>query len=198
MDNNQEGAHIQPIHIHYTDQVVSQAASLQDADCIRLIPLIHRGKGEIVPLIKKDSSDPSTYTFCYQRDTYILSSMSPITFVRLPYPSSSRPLLSTLMEPEPLAASQVDALLAAYGKNEFNIPIPTFSELFGEHATAPFFVFQIFCVGLWCLDEYVWYSLFTLFMLVVFECTVVWQARFLCPLCRSDDRLTHFYSECAP
>src|SRR4051812_1397919 len=67
--------------------------------------------------------------------------------------------------------------LNIYAPCRFDIPIPTFQELFQEHLIAPFFVFQIFCVALWFLDEMWYYSLFTLFMLFVFESTVVMQVR---------------------
>ncbi|KAF9524952.1 endoplasmic reticulum Ca-transporting P-type ATPase [Crepidotus variabilis] len=152
------------------------AHSLEDANCIRIIPHQHKGLGDIVKLDKKNPSDPSTWTFNYQRDTYSVTTTSPITFGRLPYPSNGKPPLGTFLQPKSLSVSKnVPELQSLYGDNEFDIPIPSFTELFGEHATAPFFVFQIFCVALWCLDEYWYYSLFTLFMLVVFECTVVWQ-----------------------
>ncbi|KAG6897589.1 hypothetical protein C0992_013265 [Termitomyces sp. T32_za158] len=110
-----------------------------------------------------------------RRDTYTIESTSPLAFARLPYPSSRRPKLETLLSPKGLSEQEIPSVLDLYAGNEFNIPIPSFTELFGEHATAPFFVFQIFCVALWCLDEYWYYSIFTLFMLVMFECTVVWQ-----------------------
>jgi cation-transporting ATPase 13A1 len=71
--------------------------------------------------------------------------------------------------------SIINSAMETYGPNNFDIPVPTFQELFKEHMIAPFFVFQLFCVALWFLDDMWYYSLFTLAMLFVFESTVVMQ-----------------------
>lgn len=95
-------------------------------------------------------------------------------FRRLDFPTQNA--LKTYLT-SPGYMSETDLALAGikWGKNDFDIPIPSFGELLKEQLVAPFFVFQFFCMLLWCLDEYVYYSMLTLLMLVVFECTVVKQ-----------------------
>ncbi|KAF2070934.1 hypothetical protein CYY_007740 [Polysphondylium violaceum] len=68
---------------------------------------------------------------------------------------------------------EIEIATMQYGRNRLDIPIPSFLSLYKEQAIAPFFVFQVFCVLLWCLEDYVVYCLFSLFMLLVFEATVV-------------------------
>lgn len=111
----------------------------------------------------------------YQRDNYYYTPNTN-TFNLLAYPSDSNPSLATFNTTTGIATDpDLDLAKELYGKNTFNIPVPTFFELLGEHMQAPFFVFQMFSVGLWFLDAYWYYSLFTLFMLIVFECTTVFQ-----------------------
>ncbi len=50
--------------------------------------------------------------------------------------------------------AKVLAALQKWGPNKFEVPVPLFFDLLAEQLLAPFFVFQVFCVGLWCLDDY--------------------------------------------
>ncbi|MCO5599334.1 hypothetical protein L7F22_053435 [Adiantum nelumboides] len=93
-------------------------------------------------------------------------------FQKLPYPSKDS--FGTYCKSTGYGSeAKASAAANKWGRNMFEFPQPTFQKLMKEHCMEPFFVFQVFCVGLWCLDEYWYYSIFTLFMLVLFESTVV-------------------------
>ncbi len=82
------------------------------------------------------------------------------------------------LEIEPIQSDQVKKLRSKFGENRMKIPIPSFFSLYKEHIVAPFFVFQLFCILLWVFDDYGLHSMITLFMLCVFEVTVVGQRIF--------------------
>lgn len=62
-----------------------------------------------------------------------------------------------------------------YGFNITKLALPTFGELLMHQLIAPFFLFQVFCVVLWSLDEYWYYAIFTFFALLFFESTVAYN-----------------------
>ena len=62
-----------------------------------------------------------------------------------------------------------------YGANVFSVRQPTFGDLYKAQLLNPLTVFQIFCVLLWAIDDYLIYSFFSLFMVLMFEGTVVFQ-----------------------
>eukprot|EP00835_Amoeboradix_gromovi_P000670 NODE_25_length_35605_cov_0.353461.p2 type:complete len:1113 gc:universal NODE_25_length_35605_cov_0.353461:7206-10544(+) len=124
-------------------------------------PHLHRGKSGIVT-VHSNLLEFQKMKFYFDNDKLVrIVPQQSFTAAEL---SKQRGILS---DPAPF--------LVKYGENHFQIPVPSFMELFKEHLVKPFFLFQLFCVSLWMFDEMWYYSLFTLFMLFVFEATVVMQ-----------------------
>lgn len=124
-----------------------------------------KGAKSIEPVIR---TEHEVY-FVYQKRKYVWN-VDKKQFEKISYPTTLA--YAEYLEAKGLFASEVlESSKRRYGRNVFDIPMPSFWELYKEQALAPFFVFQVFCVALWCLDDYFYYSLFILFMLLVFEAT---------------------------
>lgn len=48
--------------------------------------------------------------------------------------------------------------LKLYGQNVIEVAVKSYWELFRSEIINPFYLFQIFSITLWCLDEYYYYS----------------------------------------
>ena len=153
----------------------ARAHNPEYAGLIKIIPVVNSGQPSICDLERDRQTNK--ISFLYQKRRFLYNTetkkFAPLTF---PIDAEKKPLLKVFQQSKGLSTeAEIAEIQKHYGDNTFDIPVPGFVELWKEHAVAPFFIFQIFCVGLWLLDDYWYYSLFTLFMLVAFESTVVWQ-----------------------
>lgn len=73
------------------------------------------------------------------------------------------------------STGQIEGTGIQFGENKFDVRQPTFMDMYKKQLLSPFTVFQLFCVVLWMLDDYWQYSAFTLFMILMFEATVVFS-----------------------
>lgn len=152
---------------------------IHEANICKVIPKKFVGSKEIVPIFSRKvlaGSSPSStteveeFSFDFRKQRFIFSEENH-RFYKLPYPSKETAgfyIKNTGYGSD----TKVNAAVEKWGRNVFEFPQPTFQKLMKEHCMEPFFVFQVFCVCLWCLDEYWYYSLFTLFMLFLFESTM--------------------------
>lgn len=151
-----------------------RVCSPQSATLVKVIPTPNNGFTELVLLKSFKDQDLKTVTwFRYQEIKYVWNDDKKC------FHSLEFPIANAISQYINCKGYNSDEELARaiqlYGRNQLNIQLPKFNDLFVERATAPFFVFQVFCIALWCFDKYWYYSLFTLAMLVLFECTLVKQ-----------------------
>ena len=117
--------------------------------------------------------------FAYSHCTYIYDEPSG-SFVPLAFPD--RPSLAAQRDSRGRAAAYTTAgaqqAERVWSANAFRVPPKTFLGLFVQHAVAPFFVFQLFTMLIWMLDDYLINSIFSMVMLFSFEAAqVVTQLR---------------------
>ncbi|OMO77920.1 Cation-transporting P-type ATPase [Corchorus capsularis] len=155
----------------------SKVSDIHHADACKITPAKFSGSKEVVPLhfrkqvaSSSSSTDGEEIYFDFRKQCFIYSEEEK-SFSKLPYPTKETFGYYLKCSGHGSDAKVLTAT-EKWGRNVFEYPQPTFQKLMKEHCMEPFFVFQVFCVGLWCLDEYWYYSLFTLFMLFMFESTM--------------------------
>ncbi|XP_060069748.1 endoplasmic reticulum transmembrane helix translocase-like [Ylistrum balloti] len=152
----------------------SKAKDADSADWLKVVPTPNNGSTELVKLHHDRSATPHVLSFYFQKMHYVYDREEKKQFIQVKFPTDRT--VGYYSEWRGYQEdSNVKEVEKIYGRNIMEMDIPQFMDLFKERATAPFFVFQVFCVGLWCLDEYWYYSVFTLFMLIAFEATLVQQ-----------------------
>lgn len=150
--------------------------SIPEATHIKIVPAANAGVGEICAINRETFVDgDKQVSFLYQKRRHLFHEESG-KFSPPEFEFDNLPALQYFQSSKG-HTGDLEKLKRIYGLNKFDIPVPSFWELFKEHAVAPFFVFQLFSVALWLMDEQWYYSLFSLFMLVSFEMTTVFQRR---------------------
>ncbi|OII76850.1 cation-transporting P-type ATPase [Cryptosporidium andersoni] len=132
----------------------------------------------ILDKLLSESDKPLTWirSIFYEKRQFIYNE-EVSSFTKLNYPINLpiSSYLNRLTEEFGLSSKYIPEYNTIYGINNYEIPNEKFLKLFTEQILSPFFLFQLFCVLLWFLDEYWQMGVFTLLMLCTLEAQMTFR-----------------------
>lgn len=185
---------------------------------VHVIPLPHRGKPSLCPVMKNKTTGEMEFVF--QRQTYVwvrpqdfssdqverllvlgesanddasfgnqlvdapqsnttsefcMSLANTKGFIRLMLAKTNEPISFYLKSEGIPDESTLQLVRSRFGFNTLAVPQPPFLELLKAQLLMPLSVFQVFSALLWAIDEYLQYTLFTLFSIALMESTTAFQ-----------------------
>lgn len=152
---------------HYIHVTAAKNAGKDRLQAIDRLPYLSTPNSSINVQIMNREYSITKERLDFQKVTYNYNYHKKM-FMRLDYPTNAS-IKNYLTWKGHATMNHVNICLVRWGANEFDIPIPNFLDLYLDHLVAPFFVFQVLCLFLWSLDDYWYYSAFTLLMLMFFE-----------------------------
>ncbi|NXU34466.1 AT131 ATPase, partial [Drymodes brunneopygia] len=144
--------------------VFPQEPCPQKATLAKVVPTPNNGSVELVPIHREqDESGQEALSFEFQKIKYSYEIHGKKQFLPVAFPVEL-PLGFYQNSRGFQEEQEIREAERKYGNNKNS------QNSWNSHG-----FFQVFCVGLWCLDEFWYYSVFTLSMLVAFEASLVQQ-----------------------
>jgi len=169
-----------PVYSVNAYRVLRLSRALESPQNASVVLADFHGKRVVRPLEFRKDGETTIPRFEHERRYYearedaAAKAVREFDLIRCPAGEPLKVYLQRLTEKDTRNASK---LLQFFGVNRFDIPLPDLKRLVIEQAQSPFFLFQVFCVLLWMLDEYWYFAVFTLLMLLMFEYVVAQNRR---------------------
>eukprot|EP00929_Paragymnodinium_shiwhaense_P113015 TRINITY_DN81280_c0_g1_i1.p1 TRINITY_DN81280_c0_g1~~TRINITY_DN81280_c0_g1_i1.p1 ORF type:complete len:1486 (+),score=495.64 TRINITY_DN81280_c0_g1_i1:141-4598(+) len=161
----------------------SSTHKIQQGCYLRVTPHANKGKADIVPLGESEVSMKLTFTFQYQayevieageEDADLLGDLEAAGVRLIPSPINL-PWKEYQKSRGLKKEGEIEKATDMFGTNIFELPKPTFWQLYKAQLLSPLAIFQFFCTALWMLDTYWKYTCFTLLSVLGFEASTAFQ-----------------------
>eukprot|EP00927_Polykrikos_kofoidii_P070684 TRINITY_DN67092_c0_g1_i1.p1 TRINITY_DN67092_c0_g1~~TRINITY_DN67092_c0_g1_i1.p1 ORF type:complete len:1491 (-),score=364.92 TRINITY_DN67092_c0_g1_i1:51-4337(-) len=160
-----------------------KSSRIREGCFLRVTPQANKGNAAICPVHESEATMKYTFSFQYQafeliepgqEDSDVIGDISSwgVRLIQCPVNMTWEQYKTSVgLKTD----SEVEVAQDKFGTNVFELPRPTFLQLYKIQLVSPLAIFQFVCTALWMLDTYWKYTCFTLITVLGFEASTAFQ-----------------------